>query len=81
MLLLVKELDAAVAALRQDPTKPVRAKVLDMTIELRAVPEERTQISAAEAFARLGSWEGESEQELMNLFATDRAGNRSVSGF
>jgi hypothetical protein len=69
----VNELDAAVAALRQDPTKPVRAKLLDMTVELRAVSDEGAQISAAEAFANLGRWEGESAEELTQMISAHQA--------
>jgi len=48
------DLGAAVAALREDPTKPVRAKVLDMTVELRGITDKDVETSAAEVFAVIG---------------------------
>jgi hypothetical protein len=75
----VNELDAAVAALRKDPTKPVRAKVLDMTVELRAVPDNPIEAMAADAFKEIGAWEGESTEALTALLSAHRRVNRDVS--
>ena len=67
-------LDQAVEALKRDPTHAVRARVGDMTVELRAVPEspaapERT---VAEVLREAGPWEGETYDELVALFADVR---------
>ena len=75
----MNELDAAVAALRKDPTKPVRAKVLDMTVELRAVPDNAAETSAADAFREIGAWEGESAQDLIELLSAHRRNSRDIS--
>jgi hypothetical protein len=54
-------LDQAVEALRRDPTHAVRARVGDMTVELRAVSDSPAVVerSAADALREIGSWEGE----------------------
>ena len=67
-------LDQAVEALKLDPTHTVRARVGDMTVELRAVPDspptpERT---VGEVLREVGPWEGESYEELVALFADVR---------
>jgi hypothetical protein len=75
----VNVLDAAVAALRKDPTKPVRAKVLDMTVELRAVSDDEGESSAARAFESIGAWEGETTESLLDLLSAHRRANRDIS--
>jgi hypothetical protein len=64
-------LDQAVEALKRDPTRAVRARVGDMTVELRAVPDSPPAVerSAADALREIGPWEGESYEELVALFA------------
>ena len=63
-------LDQAVEALKRDPTHAVRARVGDMTVELRAVPDAAPAIerSAADALREIGPWEGETYDELVELF-------------
>ena len=68
------ELDQAVEALKRDPTHAVRARVGNMTVELRAVPDsplapERT---VGEVLREVGPWEGESYEELVALFVDVR---------
>ena len=75
----MSDLDEAVAALRQDPSKPVRAKLGDMTVELRAVNAGDAEQSAADAFAALGAWEGETTDELVILLSERRPARRRVS--
>lgn len=75
------ELEAAVAALKQDPTKPVRAKVGSLTVELRAVSEDMEEASAADVLAAIGAWEGESTEQLLEMLSANRRGNRGVSDF
>lgn len=67
-------LDQAVEALKQDPTHAVRARVGDMTVELRAIPDAAPAIerSAADALREIGPWEGESYDELVELFGDIR---------
>lgn len=64
----MENLDEALAALKRDPTKPVRARVGDLTVELRAVPETRADRSAADLFEEIGPWEGETTEELLAFF-------------
>lgn len=63
-------LDQAVEALKRDPTHTVRARVGDMTVELRAVTDAAHAVdrSAADALREIGAWEGESYEELVELF-------------
>jgi hypothetical protein len=67
-------LDQAVEALKRDPTHTVRARVGDMTVELRAVPDSPQALdrSAAEVLSEIGAWEGETYDELVTLFADVR---------
>jgi hypothetical protein len=64
-------LDQAVEALKRDPSHAVRARVGDMTVELRAVPDSSTasERSAADVLSEIGTWEGESYDELVALFS------------
>jgi hypothetical protein len=81
-------LDQAVEALKLDPTHAVRARVDDLTVEIRAVPEGPTrplapgEKSAADVFREIGPWEGETLDELLAFFAEARrrCGNRNVRG-
>jgi hypothetical protein len=81
-------LDQAVEALKRDPTHAVRARVDDLTVEIRAVPEGPTrplapgEKSAADVFREIGPWEGETLDELLAFFAEARrrGGNRNVRG-
>lgn len=72
------ELEAAVAALKQDPTKPVRAKVGSLTVELRAIPENMEEASAADVLAAIGAWEGESTEQLLEMLSVNRRGNNPI---
>jgi len=57
-------LQAAVAELKKDPSRPVRAHVDDLDVELRALtPGQRPQ-DIREFLADLGPWEGETFDEL-----------------
>lgn len=64
-------LDQALEALKRDPSHVVRARVGEMTVELRAVPDSPPVIgrSAADTLREIGSWEGETYEELVSLFA------------
>jgi hypothetical protein len=67
-------LEQAVEALKRDPTHAVQARIGDMTVELRAVPDSpnAAERSAAEVLREIGPWEGESYEELVALFADVR---------
>ncbi len=65
-------LDEVVAQLKKDPGRPVRARVGELTIEVRAVNEQEPARSAADVFAELGPWAGESTEEILRLLADAR---------
>jgi hypothetical protein len=73
-------LDEVVEQLRRDPSRPVRTTVGDLTVEVRAVTACGTG-SAADAFAALGPWAGESTDEILSMLAEARrqGGQRPVS--
>jgi hypothetical protein len=72
-------LEQTLEQLKKDPTKPVRAEVGNLTVEVRAVTG-RTGEKAADVFASLGPWAGESTEELLALLADARrkGGRRPV---
>jgi len=65
-------LDEVLAQLKKDPGRPVRARVGELTIEVRAVDEREAARSAADVFAELGPWAGESTEEILHLLAEAR---------
>jgi hypothetical protein len=65
-------LDQAVEALKRDPAHPVLARVDELTVELRAVPEASPYRTAADAFRDI-RWHGdESLDELLEFFRSAR---------
>ena len=77
---MAKTLDEVVEQLKKDPGHPVRTKVGDLTIEVRAVAERPAERSAADLFAEIGPWAGETTEEVLALLAEARrrGGQRSV---
>lgn len=77
---MAESIDEAVAQLKRDPASPVRTKVGDLTIEMRAVAEPPEGRSAADLFARLKPWAGETTEEMLEILADARrkGGQRSV---
>ncbi len=77
---MTRTLDDAVAQLQRDPRHPVRATVGDLTIEVRVVSGPLATCSAAEAFATIGPWAGETTAEVLALLEAARlgGGQRSV---
>jgi hypothetical protein len=76
---VAKTIEEAVEELRRDPTRPVRTTIGGLTIEVRAVSEPGSVKSAADTFAELGPWEGETTEELLAMFAeARRTGSRRV---
>jgi hypothetical protein len=70
---MVKTIEEAVEQLKQDPTRPVRATVGGLTIELTAVTEGTSGTSAASVFGEIGPWEGETTEELLAILAEARS--------
>jgi hypothetical protein len=77
---VAKTLEEALQQLREDPDHPVRARVEGMVVEVRVVPEPPRGRSAADVFAEIGPWQGESTEEIMTFFAQARreGANRNV---
>lgn len=76
---MTSTLDEAVAQLEKDPTHPVRARIGDMTVEVRAVVEAAGDRSAADIFAALGPWAGETTDELLQVLNDAQRRGRFVS--
>ena len=69
-------LEEVVAQLKQVPDHPVRTKVDDLTIEVRAVREPEGNRTAADVFAEIGPWAGESTEEILRIADARRSGGR-----
>ena len=78
---MLKNLEEAVAELKRNQNRPVRARIDDLTVEIHVVHEPATGKTAAELFDEIGPWEGESTEEIMRLLAEARrqGGRREVS--
>ena len=76
-----KTLDEVVEQLKRDPGQPVRTTLGGLTIEVRAVSGPAPGKSAADAFAEIGPWSGETTDEILSILADARhqGGHRSVS--
>lgn len=77
---MVRTIEEAVEQLKRDPTQPVRTRVGDLTIEVRAIEEPTSGRTAAAVFAELGPWEGETTEEVLAILAQarHRGGQRPV---
>lgn len=62
-------IEEAVAQLKRDPATVVKLRVDDVTVELRALPDHAPAGTAAEVFARIGPWAGETTEELQRILA------------
>ncbi len=62
----------ALAALRRDPMHPVRVRVENMDVELRAIATPAPEIPLGDYLASLGPWEGESTEELLEILREGR---------
>ena len=62
-------IEEAVAQLKRDPARVVKLRLDDVTVEMRALPEHAPAGTAAELFARVGPWAGETTEELQQLLA------------
>jgi hypothetical protein len=72
-------IEDALAALRRDPTHPVRVHVQGMDIELHAVVQpKRTGEGIGTRMAALGPWEGESLAEITTILREGRRAGGSA---
>ncbi len=71
-------LDEALARLRQDPTRPVRAHVDDIEVELRAVGPVGAPMKLGDWMAAAGPWEGESADEILAILREGRESGGSA---
>jgi hypothetical protein len=80
MAVVEKTLEAAVEQLQRDPDHPVLARVGALTVEIRAVHRTGASGSAADVFAGIGPWSGETTEEVMAILsdARSRGGSRSI---
>jgi hypothetical protein len=69
---VAKTLDEALQQLKLEPGQPVRATVEGLTVEVRVVPDLTVSRSAAELFAEIGPWEGETTDEMLEFLAEAR---------
>lgn len=72
-------IEDALAALKRDPTHPVRVHVQDMDVELHAVVHpKRTGQGIGSRMAALGPWQGESLAEITTLLREGRRAGGSA---
>ena len=64
-----KTLEEALAKLRDDPSRPVRAQLDELDVELRVVTAQREEAAPGlgDRMAAAGPWEGESTDELIRI--------------
>ena len=76
-----KTLEEAVEQLKRDPSHPVRATLGGLTVEVRAVSDPPGDRSAAELFAAIGPWAGETTEEILAILtkARGQSGQRTVA--
>jgi hypothetical protein len=69
-----KALEEALAKLRHDPSRPVRAHLDEMDVELRLVTarSEESATGLGDRMAAAGPWEGESTEELIRILREGR---------
>lgn len=74
-----KALEEALEKLRQDPTRPVRAHLDELDVELRAVPPLRRRgPGLGTRMAALGPWQGESTDEIIRILQEGREAGGSA---
>ena len=78
---MAKTPDEALKQLTRDPAHPVRANVEGMTVEVRVVGGTRPGLSAADLFALVGPWAGETTAEILAILteARRKGSHREVS--
>jgi hypothetical protein len=74
-----KALEEALAKLRHDPSRPVRAHLDELDVELRAVPPSRHRgPGLGTRMAALGPWQGESTEEIIRILREGREAGGSA---
>jgi hypothetical protein len=78
---VAKTIEEVVEQLKRDPSHPVRAQLGGLTVEVRAVADPPSDRSAAELFAEVGPWAGETTEEILAVLAEARrqGGQRTIS--
>ena len=72
-------LDEAIAELKRDPANAVRARVEGMEVELRLVSRSPDQeIALGDWMAAAGPWQGESEDEILEILREARRAGGSA---
>ncbi len=69
-----KTLEEALAKLRDDPSRPVRAQLDELDVELRVVTAQREEAAPGlgDRMAAAGPWEGETTEELLRILREGR---------
>ena len=65
-------IEDALAALKRDPTHPVRVHVQDMDVELRAVDTPAPKLRLGDFLASGGGWKGETHEEILEILREGR---------
>jgi hypothetical protein len=75
-----KTLEEALAKLKLDPSRPVRAHLDELDVELRAVvpPSRRRGPGLGTRMAALGPWQGESTEEIIRILREGREAGGSA---
>jgi hypothetical protein len=72
-------LEEAIAELKRDPATAVHARVEGMEVELRVVsPSPLTGTGLGDRMAAAGPWQGESEEEILELLREARRAGGSA---
>jgi hypothetical protein len=71
-------LEDAVAALKRDPRRPVHARVDNLDVEIRVVEAlPRPAVGLGDRMAAGGPWQGETEEEILELLREARRSGSS----
>jgi hypothetical protein len=67
-------LEEALAKLKHDPSRPVRAHLDELDVELRVVTarKEEPALGLGDRMAAAGPWEGESTEEIIQILREGR---------
>ena len=72
---IAQTLEEALMALKHDPSRPVKAHVDDLDVELRVVGKSKTPLG--DFMAEGGGWKGESPEEILRILRETRAAGGS----
>jgi len=67
---IAQTLEEALMALKHDPSRPVKAHVDDLDVELRVVGKSKTPLG--DFMAEGGGWKGESPEEILRILRETR---------